>query len=70
MLGRRYLVGGNWKCNGTKDSVLKLVKTLNSITFDLKKVGMYRSWSIPRDLTVSLLDVVVAPISFHIPLVQ
>lgn len=26
---KKYLVGGNWKCNGTKQSVAKLVKTLN-----------------------------------------
>ncbi|KAJ8599902.1 hypothetical protein CTAYLR_002826 [Chrysophaeum taylorii] len=27
---KKYLIGGNWKCNGTKESVAKLVKTLNS----------------------------------------
>jgi len=27
---KKYLVGGNWKCNGTKESVAKLVKTLNA----------------------------------------
>lgn len=26
---KKYLVGGNWKCNGTKASVASLVKTLN-----------------------------------------
>jgi len=26
---KKYLIGGNWKCNGTKASVAKLVKTLN-----------------------------------------
>ncbi|CAM9522651.1 unnamed protein product, partial [Phaeothamnion confervicola] len=27
---RKYLIGGNWKCNGTKDSVAELVKVLNA----------------------------------------
>ena len=26
---RKYLVGGNWKCNGTKASITKLIETLN-----------------------------------------
>jgi triosephosphate isomerase len=26
----RFIVGGNWKCNGTKDSVAALVKSLNA----------------------------------------
>lgn len=26
---KKYLIGGNWKCNGTKESVAALVKTLN-----------------------------------------
>ncbi|KAG0463762.1 hypothetical protein HPP92_019831 [Vanilla planifolia] len=28
-MGRRFFVGGNWKCNGTTDEVKKIVKTLN-----------------------------------------
>jgi len=28
-MSRKYLIGGNWKCNGTKESVEALVKTLN-----------------------------------------
>jgi len=28
---RRFVVGGNWKCNGTMDSVLELVEGLNQI---------------------------------------
>eukprot|EP00629_Pelagomonadales_sp_RCC1024_P004013 CAMPEP_0119295712 /NCGR_PEP_ID=MMETSP1329-20130426/50199_1 /TAXON_ID=114041 /ORGANISM="Genus nov. species nov., Strain RCC1024" /LENGTH=278 /DNA_ID=CAMNT_0007296631 /DNA_START=48 /DNA_END=884 /DNA_ORIENTATION=- len=27
--GKQYLIGGNWKCNGTKESVAALVTTLN-----------------------------------------
>lgn len=27
--GKQYLVGGNWKCNGTKESTAALVATLN-----------------------------------------
>ena len=26
----KFFVGGNWKCNGTKDSISKLVIELNS----------------------------------------
>jgi hypothetical protein len=51
--GRKYLVGGNWKCNGTKESVEKLVETLN-------KCG-----PIPSNV-----EVVVAPPTIHIPMVQ
>ncbi|XP_006643754.1 triosephosphate isomerase, cytosolic [Oryza brachyantha] len=28
-MGRKFFVGGNWKCNGTADQVDKIVKTLN-----------------------------------------
>jgi triosephosphate isomerase len=28
-MGRKFFVGGNWKCNGTTDQVDKIVKTLN-----------------------------------------
>ena len=27
---RKFFVGGNWKCNGTKDSISKLVIELNN----------------------------------------
>lgn len=30
----KFFVGGNWKCNGTKDSISKLVADLNSATFE------------------------------------
>ncbi|KAI3832755.1 hypothetical protein MKW98_002301 [Papaver atlanticum] len=28
-MGRKFFVGGNWKCNGTEDQVKKIVDTLN-----------------------------------------
>ncbi|KAK7345490.1 hypothetical protein VNO77_16094 [Canavalia gladiata] len=30
----KFFVGGNWKCNGTKDSIKKLVSDLNSATLE------------------------------------
>ncbi|KAK4437700.1 Triosephosphate isomerase, chloroplastic [Sesamum alatum] len=30
----KFFVGGNWKCNGTKDSISKLVSELNSATLE------------------------------------
>ncbi|XP_021900541.1 triosephosphate isomerase, chloroplastic-like [Carica papaya] len=30
----KFFVGGNWKCNGTKDSITKLVSDLNSATLE------------------------------------
>ncbi|KAK1352323.1 Triosephosphate isomerase [Heracleum sosnowskyi] len=30
----KFFVGGNWKCNGTKDSITKLVSDLNSSTLE------------------------------------
>mmetsp|Transcript_7793 Transcript_7793/g.11867 ORF Transcript_7793/g.11867 Transcript_7793/m.11867 type:complete len:254 (-) Transcript_7793:233-994(-) len=30
MADKKYLIGGNWKCNGTKESVAELVQTLNN----------------------------------------
>ncbi|KAG5003042.1 hypothetical protein JHK82_027052 [Glycine max] len=30
----KFFVGGNWKCNGTKDSIRKLVSDLNSATLE------------------------------------
>ncbi|XP_057475678.1 triosephosphate isomerase, cytosolic-like [Actinidia eriantha] len=29
-MGRKFFVGGNWKCNGTSEEVKKLVSTLNA----------------------------------------
>jgi triosephosphate isomerase len=50
-MARRYLVGGNWKSNGTLDSVRELIETvLNPTEIDYQKV-----------------QVVVAPVYVHIP---
>lgn len=32
--GRRFFLGGNWKCNGNADSITKLVKDLNAAQFE------------------------------------
>ena len=51
---RRYLVGGNWKCNGTVDFAKTFPnQVLKTINFDPKKV-----------------EVVVAPSTIHISAVQ
>ena len=51
---RKCIVGGNWKCNGTVQSIKSLVSdVLNQAAFDGSKV-----------------DVVVAPISIHIASVK
>ncbi|AFZ81433.1 triosephosphate isomerase, putative [Theileria equi strain WA] len=31
-------IGGNWKCNGTKESIKKLTETLNGLEFDTSKI--------------------------------
>ncbi len=35
---RKYLVGGNWKCNGTLDFAKKFPEVLKSMTFDGSRV--------------------------------
>lgn len=35
---RQYVIGGNWKCNGTKEKVKEWVKMLTSLSFDETKV--------------------------------
>lgn len=51
---RKFIIGGNWKCNGTLQSVKDLIKdVLNKAQFDQTKV-----------------EVVVAPISIHIASVK
>ncbi|KAJ0009909.1 hypothetical protein Pint_34383 [Pistacia integerrima] len=56
----KFFVGGNWKCNGTKDSISKLVSDLNSakLEADVAKVDT----GFPQEV-VSLIsqNVVVAP---------
>merc|ERR1712153_14567 len=51
---RKYIIGGNWKCNGTVQSIKDLVgDVLNKAEFDSNR-----------------LEVVVAPISIHIASVK
>ena len=51
---RRYLVGGNWKCNGTLSFAKSFpAEVLNNLKFDPKKV-----------------DVLVCPTHLHVPTVQ
>jgi len=52
---RKFFVGGNWKCNGTVESVKKLVGDLND--------------SIDKIPGEDVVDVVVAPQTLHIPYV-
>jgi len=53
---RKFFVGGNWKCNGTVESVKKLVGDLND--------------SIEKIPAEGEVDVVVAPQTLHIPYVM
>lgn len=47
---RKFIIGGNWKCNGSVDSIRSLcTDTLNTLEFDTERV-----------------EVVVAPIALHI----
>jgi triosephosphate isomerase len=51
---RRYLIGGNWKCNGTMDFAKNFPKeVLNNLKFDASRV-----------------EVVVAPTALHVSTVQ
>lgn len=51
---RKYIIGGNWKCNGTVQFIKDFVgETLNKAEFDQNKV-----------------EVVIAPISIHIASVK
>ena len=51
---RKYIIGGNWKCNGTIQSVKDLVgNVLNRAKFDQER-----------------LEVMVAPICIHIASVK
>ena len=51
---RRYLIGGNWKCNGTLDFAR---------TFPQKVLA-------PLEFNASKVDVVVAPNNLHMGAVQ
>ena len=51
---RKYIIGGNWKCNGLMKSTMSLLEeTINKSDFDDTRV-----------------DVIVAPISMHLGLVK
>jgi triosephosphate isomerase len=51
---RRLIIGGNWKCNLTQNSVASLVdNVLNKLEYNKEKV-----------------EVLVAPIALHIPAVR
>ncbi|CAI5468016.1 unnamed protein product [Closterium sp. Yama58-4] len=53
-MGRKFIVGGNWKCNGTQESIKKLVGVLNAAT-------------VPSG---DVVEVVIAPPAVYIPLVK
>lgn len=53
-MGRKFFVGGNWKCNGTTEEVKKIVKTLND--------GQVPSQDV--------VEVVVSPPFVFLPLVK
>ena len=51
---RKFIIGGNWKCNGTMNSINELISNvLNTI-----------------ELNTDQVEVVVAPISIHIASVK
>ncbi|XP_042512781.1 triosephosphate isomerase, cytosolic-like [Macadamia integrifolia] len=53
-MGRKFIVGGNWKCNGTIDEVKKIVSMLNEAKVPSKDV----------------VEVVVSPPFVFLPLVK
>jgi triosephosphate isomerase len=53
MAARKKFVGGNWKCNGTRESVAALITIYNNVASE----GMAKD-----------IDVVVAPTALHIPM--
>ena len=51
---RKYIVGGNWKCNGSIESIMDLLdNVIGKATFDTER-----------------LDVVIAPGSIHTGIVK
>ncbi|XP_048234561.1 triosephosphate isomerase, cytosolic [Ricinus communis] len=53
-MGRKFFVGGNWKCNGTTEEVKKIVTTLNEA-------------EVPSD---DVVEVVLSPPFVFLPLVK
>ncbi|KAM0953530.1 putative triose-phosphate isomerase [Dioscorea sansibarensis] len=53
-MGRKFIVGGNWKCNGTSEEVKKIVATLNQ-------------GEVPSE---DVVEVVISPPFVFLPLVK
>ncbi|KZV26117.1 Triosephosphate isomerase family protein [Dorcoceras hygrometricum] len=53
-MGRKFIVGGNWKCNGTSEEVKKIVSTLNAA-------------EVPSE---DVVEVVVSPPFVFLPIVK
>ncbi len=43
MSGRKFFVGGNWKMNGTKAEIKKIVETLNAASLNDNTGGLLAS---------------------------
>lgn len=53
-INRRLFIGGNWKCNGTLNSGMKLLnETVNKMVFDPKKI-----------------EVLISPVFLHLHMVK
>ncbi|KDO20871.1 triosephosphate isomerase [Saprolegnia parasitica CBS 223.65] len=37
-MARKYVIGGNWKCNGSQSTVASLIEMLNGVTIDTESV--------------------------------
>ena len=60
--GRKFFVGGNWKCNGTRDSIKKLVDILNdSVTPKEHLDKRKRKVITPALINKDHVEIVVAP---------
>ncbi|WMV13215.1 hypothetical protein MTR67_006600 [Solanum verrucosum] len=75
----KFFVGGNWKCNGTKDSISKLVSDLNNAQLESDVVHLNKNKNILYLLPQMLMqesafgkfpDVVVAPPFLYIDQVK
>ncbi|MED6288788.1 triosephosphate isomerase [Characodon lateralis] len=55
-MARRFFVGGNWKMNGTKESLEELITTLNTADLDDQTEVVCAAPSIYLDFVRSLLD--------------
>jgi triosephosphate isomerase len=67
-LGRKFFVGGNWKCNGTRDSIKKLIEELNkSVTPEEYLDKRKKKHVIPARINKDHCEIVVAPPFVYIP---